>query len=115
MYNIERKKLSDKLTISRVLTGLWQVADMERGGTALDTDIAADHLQAYANSGFTTFDMADHYGSAEIIAGQLLSRYRNGETRPVASTNGALPPVRCARNCARWCAGQAGSAWGGSR
>ena len=74
MPNIEKRTLSDRLTISRVVTGLWQVADMERGGIDLDPDQAADHLQAYAASGFDTFDMADHYGSAEIITGRLLAR-----------------------------------------
>ncbi len=70
----EEFRLTDELTISRILTGLWQVADMERGGTDLDLDKAADHLADYAESGFDTFDMADHYGSAEIIASRLLQR-----------------------------------------
>ena len=67
-------RLTDDLTISRIMTGLWQVADMERNGTDLDPDKAADHLADYAESGFDTFDMADHYGSAEIIASRLLQR-----------------------------------------
>lgn len=70
----DRVRLTDDLTISRILTGLWQVADMERDGTDLDPDKAADHLADYAESGFDTFDMADHYGSAEIIASRLLQR-----------------------------------------
>ena len=74
MPRIEQRSLGRDLTISRVITGLWQVADMERGGHTLDPEQAADHLQPYVESGFTTFDMADHYGSAEIIAGRLLAR-----------------------------------------
>ncbi len=70
----DRARLADELTISRILTGLWQVADMERDGTDLDPDKAADHLADYVESGFDTFDMADHYGSAEIIASHLLQR-----------------------------------------
>ncbi|WP_305984295.1 aldo/keto reductase [Roseibium sp. MMSF_3544] len=70
-----RQTLADGLEISRILTGLWQVADMEKDGTTLDPNQGADHLQAYLNAGFSTFDMADHYGSAEIIAGRLLSRH----------------------------------------
>ena len=73
----DRFRLTDNLTISRILTGLWQVADMERDGTDLDPDKAADHLSDYAESGFDTFDMADHYGSAEIIASRLLQRRPN--------------------------------------
>ncbi|MCY3996832.1 MAG: aldo/keto reductase [Rhodobacter sp.] len=70
----ERVRLTDELAISRVLTGLWQVADMERDGADLDPDKAADHLSHYAESGFDTFDMADHYGSAEVIVSRLLQR-----------------------------------------
>ena len=70
----DRVRLTDELTVSRILTGLWQVADMERDGNDLDPDKAADNFADYADSGFDTFDMADHYGSAEIIASRLLQR-----------------------------------------
>ena len=39
--NVERRDLSPDLSISRVLTGLWQLADMERDGRRLDLDRAA--------------------------------------------------------------------------
>lgn len=70
----DRLRLSDRLEISRVLTGLWQVADIEKDGNIIDPDTGADWLEAYANRGFDTFDMADHYGTAEIITGRLLAR-----------------------------------------
>lgn len=62
-------ELAPGLNITRVLTGLWQIADMERDGMALPAGAAAAHMSQYVEAGFTTFDMADHYGSAEIIAG----------------------------------------------
>lgn len=68
---VETCELSASLTISRVLTGLWQIADMERDGNVVDTKKTAASMQAYAEAGLTTFDMADHYGSAEIIAGEF--------------------------------------------
>ncbi|MDQ0472859.1 aldo/keto reductase [Labrys wisconsinensis] len=71
-----RTELAPGLSISRMVTGLWQVADMERGSQTLDPQAGADALAAYAAAGFDTFDMADHYGSAEIIAGTLLARER---------------------------------------
>ena len=49
---------------------------MERGGKALDPDRGAAALAEYAAAGFDTFDMADHYGTAEIITGTLLSSPR---------------------------------------
>lgn len=63
------------LTICPVVTGLWQVADLERGGHVLDTAQAALAMKAYFDAGLTTFDMADHYGSAEDIAGVFRSRF----------------------------------------
>jgi aryl-alcohol dehydrogenase-like predicted oxidoreductase/enamine deaminase RidA (YjgF/YER057c/UK114 family) len=68
---VERAALAPDLSISRVLTGLWQIADMERDGRTLDPEAAARALRAYADAGFTSFDMADHYGSAEIVASHL--------------------------------------------
>lgn len=70
----DRLRLSDGLQISRALTGLWQVADIERHGAAIDPDTGAGWLADYAAAGFDTFDMADHYGSAEIITGRALAR-----------------------------------------
>jgi aryl-alcohol dehydrogenase-like predicted oxidoreductase/enamine deaminase RidA (YjgF/YER057c/UK114 family) len=69
----DRRRLAPDLDVSRVVTGLWQVADMERGGRQLDLDVAARAMGPYVEAGFTTFDMADHYGSAEDIAGRLVS------------------------------------------
>lgn len=66
----ERVRLAPGLPISRVVTGLWQIADMERDGRVLDLDAAAQAMAAYVEAGFTSFDMADHYGSAEVIAGK---------------------------------------------
>ena len=70
----ERTQLYDSLTICRLVCGLWQVADMEKTGQTLDPERAADALDDYAKAGFDTFDMADHYGSAELITGRLLTR-----------------------------------------
>ena len=66
---VERWNITADLSISRVLTGLWQIADMERDGRKLDPAATARAMEPYVQAGFTTFDMADHYGSAEVIAG----------------------------------------------
>jgi aryl-alcohol dehydrogenase-like predicted oxidoreductase/enamine deaminase RidA (YjgF/YER057c/UK114 family) len=67
--DVARVDLAPGFSISRVLTGLWQIADMERDGRQVDRDRAATAMAPYAAAGLTTFDMADHYGSAELIAG----------------------------------------------
>lgn len=70
--SVPRWNITPELSISRVLTGLWQVADMERKGR-LDISAAAMALKPYVRAGFTSFDMADHYGSAEEIAAEIPS------------------------------------------
>jgi aryl-alcohol dehydrogenase-like predicted oxidoreductase/enamine deaminase RidA (YjgF/YER057c/UK114 family) len=75
MEAVERCELAPGLTISRVVTGLWQIADMERRGTPLDAGTTAAAMRPYVEAGFTTFDMADHYGSAEEIAGRHRQRF----------------------------------------
>ena len=67
--------LAPDLKISKIVTGLWQIADMERDGQTLDLEQTAQHMKAYAEAGLTTFDMADHYGSAEDIAGIFTKQY----------------------------------------
>ena len=73
--SVERTTLGGDLEISRILTGLWQIADMERDGRTLDPSAAATAMQPYVDAGLTTFDMADHYGSSEVIAGRFRSEH----------------------------------------
>lgn len=75
--NVERCELAPGFSISRVLTGLWQIADMERDGAALDRSATAATMTPYVDAGLTTFDMADHYGSAEEITGEYRKRLKN--------------------------------------
>jgi aryl-alcohol dehydrogenase-like predicted oxidoreductase/enamine deaminase RidA (YjgF/YER057c/UK114 family) len=91
----ERTELAPGLEIARAVTGLWQVADIERKQGTLDPDRAALDLAAYAEAGFDSFDMADHYGSAEIIAGRFLAMVRGGRVQLPA---GARPAA-----FTKWC------------
>lgn len=61
--------LSPTLSVPRLIIGLWQIADLERNNTSLDLKKMATHMNPYIEAGLNTFDMADHYGSSEIIAG----------------------------------------------
>jgi aryl-alcohol dehydrogenase-like predicted oxidoreductase/enamine deaminase RidA (YjgF/YER057c/UK114 family) len=69
---VEHRALAADLKVSGVITGLWQIADMERR-SPLDRDAAVAAMAMHADAGFTTFDMADHYGSAEDVTGLFLS------------------------------------------
>jgi aryl-alcohol dehydrogenase-like predicted oxidoreductase/enamine deaminase RidA (YjgF/YER057c/UK114 family) len=88
----DRYALAPGFDISRALTGLWQVADIERKSGPIDPDAGADALQRYVEAGFDTFDMADHYGTSEIITGRLLQRYQAAQDRPRAFTKWCPPP-----------------------
>lgn len=84
---VERVQLAPGLDVSRVLTGLWQVADMERGGNVIDPEVGAKAMERYVAAGLTTFDMADHYGSAEVIAGH----YRATRDAPLQTLTKWVP------------------------
>lgn len=68
-------KLSPNLNISKAIIGLWQIADLERGQQKLDPIATAKAMHAYYEQGFSSFDMADHYGSAEEIVGVFRKTY----------------------------------------
>ena len=70
---LDRFPLAPGLDIARVITGLWQVADLERDGRVADLDAMASAMGPYVAAGLTTFDMADHYGSAEVVAGRFVA------------------------------------------
>jgi len=75
---MERVKLSDSLEFSRIIYGMWRVAD--------DADTSASHVEAKVqsalNQGITTFDQADIYGgyAAEAVLGAALRQ--NPSLRP---------------------------------
>jgi aryl-alcohol dehydrogenase-like predicted oxidoreductase/enamine deaminase RidA (YjgF/YER057c/UK114 family) len=84
---VDRYELAPGLEISRVVTGLWQIADLERDGGTLDPAAAAADMAPYVDAGFSTFDMADHYGSAEVIVGAY-----DGDPAPEALTKWVPKP-----------------------
>ena len=77
---VPRRRLSKSLSVSRMVTGLWQVADLERaGGAGLDEAQAVRDLCGHVSAGLATFDMADHYGSAERLAGRVCAQHASGQ------------------------------------
>jgi aryl-alcohol dehydrogenase-like predicted oxidoreductase len=67
------------LRICRLLNGLWQVSGTHG---PIDPTAAVRNMLDYHADGFTTWDLADHYGPAEDFIGlfrrQLLSTYGEG-------------------------------------
>jgi aryl-alcohol dehydrogenase-like predicted oxidoreductase/enamine deaminase RidA (YjgF/YER057c/UK114 family) len=79
--SLPRCTLAPGLEISRIVTGLWQIADMERDGRNVDLQAAASAMSEYVEAGFDTFDMADHYGSAELVAGRCAKQFAQTKNR----------------------------------
>ncbi len=83
------------LEISPIVTGLRQIADMERDGQLLDHEKASAAMADYAAEGVDTFDMADHYGSAEVISGRFVE--------PAGKGAFDLPPDCRPHVFTKWC------------
>ena len=75
-----RVQFTADLTICRILNGMWQVSGAHG---AVDPVRAVDAMSAYHEAGFTTWDLADHYGPAEDFIGDFLRRFavRHGVDR----------------------------------
>ena len=60
------------LSLCRILGGMWQVSGAHG---PIDPDSAVPAMFAYHDSGFTTWDLADHYGPAEDFIGAFRRRF----------------------------------------
>ena len=81
------------LNIPPVIIGLWQIADIERKNATFNPASVVENMEAYLDAGLNFFDMADHYGSAEIIAGLLYKkRKEEGKSLPVLATKWVPKP-----------------------
>ena len=62
------RSFADDMTMCRVLNGLWQISG---GHGAINPQKAILEMLAYHDAGFTSWDLADHYGPAEDFIGQF--------------------------------------------
>jgi len=69
------------LNICRILNGMWQVSG---GHGTIDPVRAIEAMFAYYDAGFTTWDLADHYGPAEDLIGAFRREFaeQRGSDRP---------------------------------
>jgi aryl-alcohol dehydrogenase-like predicted oxidoreductase len=64
--------LAADMTICRLLNGMWQVSGAHG---PIDPERAVEAMFAYHEAGFTTWDLADHYGPAEDLIGEFRRRF----------------------------------------
>ncbi len=63
-----RLNLTDDINICRILNGMWQVSGAHG---RIDPKAAIQSMFNYMDTGFTTWNLADHYGSAEDFIGEF--------------------------------------------
>ena len=61
-------QLTPDMSICRVLNGMWQVSGAHG---QIDPKAAIQNMFDYVDAGFTTWDLADHYGPAEDFIGEF--------------------------------------------
>ena len=66
-----RFQFSPDLQICRILNGMWQVSGAHGH---IDPETAVESMFPYLGSGFSTWDLADHYGPAEDFVGEFRRR-----------------------------------------
>ncbi len=67
-----RFQFTPDMTICRVLNGMWQVSGAHG---RIDPERAVTEMFDYHAAGFTTWDLADHYGPAEDLIGEYRRRF----------------------------------------
>ena len=66
-----RFQFTEDMEICRILNGMWQVSG---GHGPIDRAAAVEDMFPYVEEGFTTWDLADHYGPAEDLVGEFRRR-----------------------------------------
>ncbi|MBI3743436.1 MAG: aldo/keto reductase [Chloroflexi bacterium] len=74
--------LAPGLRVCRVLNGMWQVSGAHG---PIDARKAIAEMAAYEAAGFTTWDLADHYGPAEDFVGE----YRKAAASAAGGSTGS--------------------------
>ena len=78
-----RFQFTEDMEICRILNGMWQVSG---GHGPVDRAAAVQDMFPYVEEGFTTWDLADHYGPAEDLVGEFRRRLVDEKGREALKT-----------------------------
>ncbi|KXJ96217.1 NADP-dependent oxidoreductase domain-containing protein [Microdochium bolleyi] len=100
LQNSDRKQAKETFvlngrTLPRIFSGLWQLSSPAWGSAPTSKIIA--QFSSHVASGFTAFDMADHYGDAEILVGKFLSSYPSRSAIFAATKYCVFHPMKITR------------------
>jgi aryl-alcohol dehydrogenase-like predicted oxidoreductase len=91
-----RFRFAPDLDICRILNGMWQVSGAHG---AIDLGRAVAAMLRYHEAGFTSWDLADHYGPAEDLIGEFRRRLGAGRAAEMAAFTKWVPyPGRMSRD-----------------
>ena len=79
-----RFQFTEDMEICRILNGMWQVSG---GHGPIDRAAAVKDMFPYVEEGFTTWDLADHYGPAEDLVGEFRRRLVDDKGRSEEHTS----------------------------
>jgi aryl-alcohol dehydrogenase-like predicted oxidoreductase len=71
LSGVATTQLALDLPMCRILNGMWQISGAHG---PIDRAAAIPNMFAYHDAGFTTWDLADHYGPAEDFIGEFRRR-----------------------------------------
>ncbi|EER39519.1 conserved hypothetical protein [Histoplasma capsulatum H143] len=81
----------ESFVVPRLMIGLWQLSSPAWGFASKSKMLS--QFQKHVDSGFTAYDMADHYGDAEIIFGQFRSSYSGPKSTFCATKYCVFEPI----------------------
>jgi hypothetical protein len=89
--------LLNGFALPRIFTGLWQLSS-PAWGTASRSKMM-EQFSNYVQHGFTAFDMADHYGDAEIIFVSIMPLLYSMTPLTLCYREDTGPPAPCQIRC----------------
>ncbi|PNP45459.1 hypothetical protein TGAMA5MH_02682 [Trichoderma gamsii] len=81
--------------VPRIFSGLWQMSSPAWG--AASTSKIVEQFSKHVQQGFTAFDMADHYGDAEVVFGRFSSLYPHKDAIFTATKYCVFHPMAISR------------------
>ncbi|KAF5538695.1 hypothetical protein FPHYL_12472 [Fusarium phyllophilum] len=90
----ETFQLGDR-TLPRIFSGLWQMSSPAWGSAQMSKII--EGFSTHVQNGFTAFDMADHYGDAEVLYGRFRSKYPHKDEMFTATKYCVFHPMTVSR------------------
>ncbi|KAH7469884.1 hypothetical protein FOMA001_g13964 [Fusarium oxysporum f. sp. matthiolae] len=85
----------DDRTLPRIFSGLWQMSSPAWGSAQMSKII--EGFSTHVQNGFTAFDMADHYGDAEVLYGRFRSMYPHKDEMFTATKYCVFHPMTVSR------------------